>query len=96
MTSEDEIRKMFEWIENEPNLGRVDVCIPNAGLSVGKTLLDGTVQEWKQMMDVNVISLNLCTQLSIKSMLKVQLLHCVFSLMPNNFTDFFCLTERSR
>jgi NAD(P)-dependent dehydrogenase (short-subunit alcohol dehydrogenase family) len=39
----DEIQKMFEWIENEPELGRVDVCVPNAGLSANTTLLDGKI-----------------------------------------------------
>lgn len=39
----DEIRTMFEWIENEPELGRVDICIPNAGLSANTSLLDGTI-----------------------------------------------------
>ena len=71
MASEDEVRKMFEWIENQPSLGKIDVCIPNAGLCIGNSLLDGSVQEWKTMMDVNVIALNLCTQLAIKSMIKV-------------------------
>ena len=33
--------------------------------------LIGNVAEWRKMMDVNVIALNQCTQLSIKSMLKV-------------------------
>jgi NADP-dependent 3-hydroxy acid dehydrogenase YdfG len=29
------------------------------------------VDEWRQMLDVNVIALNLCTQLAVKSMIKV-------------------------
>lgn len=66
----DEIRTMFEWIENEPELGRVDICIPNAGLSANTSLLDGNVDEWRQMLNVNVIALNLCTQLAVRSMIK--------------------------
>ena len=31
----------------------------------------GTVDEWRHMLDVNVIALNLCTQLAVKSMIKV-------------------------
>ena len=33
----------------------------------------GTMDEWRTMLDVNVLSLQLCTQLAIKSMLKVLL-----------------------
>merc|ERR1712062_211945 len=70
MKKEDEIMKMFKWIEDHPNLGKVDVCIPNAGLSHDNKLIDGTMAEWRSMLDVNVLSLQLCTQLAIKSMLK--------------------------
>ena len=59
---------MFDWICSNPELGKVDVCINNAGLSTAETLLDGNVESWKRMLDVNVLALCLCTQLSIKSM----------------------------
>merc|ERR1711997_820200 len=70
MTKENDIMEMFEWIENHPDLGKIDVCIPNAGFSANKSLLGGTMDEWRAMMDVNVLSLQLCTQLAVKSMLK--------------------------
>ncbi len=31
---------MFSWIEDDPRLGRVDVCVANAGLSTPGTLLE--------------------------------------------------------
>ena len=71
MTQEDDIRGMFKWIEEHSDLGKVDVCIPNAGYSADKSLLDGSMEEWKGMLDVNVLALNLCTQLAVKSMIKV-------------------------
>merc|ERR1712223_1367646 len=70
MRNEDEIREMFIWIENHPDLGKIDVCIPNAGLNQDSKLMDGTMEQWKTMLDVNVLSLQLCTQLAVKSMLK--------------------------
>merc|ERR1712156_762001 len=70
MANENEIRGMFKWIEDHPNLGKIDVCIPNAGYSIGNLLLEGSMEEWRGMLDVNVLSLQLCTQLAIKSMLK--------------------------
>ena len=59
---------MFKWIEE--NHGQLDICIPNAGFSADKSLLEGSMSEWRAMLDVNVLALNLCTQLAIKSMLK--------------------------
>jgi len=70
MRNEEEIRAMFAWVESHPDLGRVDVCINNAGLSTAQTLTEGTMEGWRQMLDVNVLALCLCTQLSIKSMTK--------------------------
>jgi len=70
VAEENQIREMFNWIEEHPDLGRVDVCINNAGLSAAETLMDGKVDDWRRMLDVNVLALCLATQLSIKSMTK--------------------------
>ena len=43
MRNEDEIREMFKWIENYPDLGKIDVCIPNAGLNQDSKLIDGNI-----------------------------------------------------
>ena len=32
LDNDADIRKMFDWIKNHPDLGQVDVCICNAGL----------------------------------------------------------------
>ena len=51
----------------------------------------GTMDEWRTMLDVNVLSLQLCTQLAIKSMLKGLLLSLVTFFRENTraiFTDF--------
>merc|ERR1711993_124439 len=70
MRNEEEIKAMFKWVEDHPDLGKVDICIPNAGMSHDAKLIDGTMAEWRSMLDVNVLSLQLCTQLAVKSMLK--------------------------
>ncbi len=31
LDKDEDIRKMFDWIKNHPELGHVDVCICNAG-----------------------------------------------------------------
>ena len=68
LSKEDDITEMFKWIEETH--GGLDICIPNAGFSADKSLLDGSMSEWRSMLDVNVLALNLCTQLAVKSMLK--------------------------
>ena len=40
LQSEQEVRDMFNWVEQHPDLGRVDVCINNAGLSTAETLTE--------------------------------------------------------
>ena len=70
VAEESQIREMFNWIEEHPDLGRVDVCVNNAGLSAAETLMEGNVEDWRRMLDVNVLALCLATQLSIKSMTK--------------------------
>ena len=41
MTSDSDIAKMFDWIESNADLGKVDVCVPNAGFAAASSLLDG-------------------------------------------------------
>ena len=41
LEKDGEITQMFEWIENHPKLGRVDICVPNAGFSTNVSLLNG-------------------------------------------------------
>ena len=36
---------MFDWIESHADLGKVDVCVPNAGLDHPTSLLDGAVRK---------------------------------------------------
>ncbi|XP_030600722.1 dehydrogenase/reductase SDR family member 11-like [Archocentrus centrarchus] len=46
----------------------VDVCINNAGLAHPELLLNGKTSSWKNMMDVNVLALSICTRESYQSM----------------------------
>ena len=47
---------------------------------------EGSVKEWKDMLDVNVVGLTQTTQLAIKSMLKVKISH--FRLVTLNYCNF--------
>ena len=70
LRNETDIRSMFDWISSHPDLGKVDVCINNAGMSTAENLLEGSMESWRSMLDVNVLAACLCTQLSVNSMVK--------------------------
>ncbi|XP_050723083.1 dehydrogenase/reductase SDR family member 11-like [Eriocheir sinensis] len=66
LTKDEEVLAMFAKIKKD--LGGVDVCINNAGFAHNKSLLEGSPKEWREMMDLNVVALCLCTRESIASM----------------------------
>lgn len=63
---ESDIMDLFQLIRNK--YGRLNVCINNAGLAWQNTLSEGNVEEWKEMLDVNVLALSICTKEAIKLM----------------------------
>ncbi|KAG0725512.1 Dehydrogenase/reductase SDR family member 11 [Chionoecetes opilio] len=66
ITKDDQVVSMFARIKRE--LGGVDVCVNNAGLAVFKDLLEGSPEEWRSMLDLNVVALCLCTREAVASM----------------------------
>ena len=44
VTNEEEVKKLFEFVEADPELGKVDICVANAGYSTKSSLLEGTVK----------------------------------------------------
>jgi len=101
---ESEIRDLFSWIESNEELGNVDVCINNAGMSTAENLLDGTYENWSKMISINVLGLCLCTQLSIKSMQKnniddghVIMINSISGhrVAPNPSTRFYAATKHA-
>uniref|UniRef100_A0A3Q1EE37 Dehydrogenase/reductase SDR family member 11 n=2 Tax=Acanthochromis polyacanthus TaxID=80966 RepID=A0A3Q1EE37_9TELE len=66
LTKEEEILSMFATIKEQHN--GVDVCINNAGLAHPEPLLAGKTSGWRNMLDVNVIGLSICTREAYQSM----------------------------
>ncbi|TWW76999.1 dehydrogenase/reductase SDR family member 11-like [Takifugu flavidus] len=66
LSNEEEILAMFAAIKAE--YGGVDVCINNAGLAHSEPLLNGKTSGWKNMFDVNVLALCVCTREAYQSM----------------------------
>ncbi|XP_073674196.1 dehydrogenase/reductase SDR family member 11-like [Garra rufa] len=66
LSVEIEILSMFTWIKDQHK--GVDVCINNAGLAHPEPLLSGKTSGWRDMMDVNVLALSVCTRETYQSM----------------------------
>ncbi|KAM8905469.1 dehydrogenase/reductase SDR family member 11-like [Spinachia spinachia] len=66
LNNEEEILSMFAAIK-EQHKG-VDVCINNAGLAHPESLLNGKTIGWKNMLNVNVLALCICTREAYQSM----------------------------
>ena len=48
--------------------GRLDVMVNNAGLGYYGTILDGEVDKWREMLDVNVVALLVGCQTAVQAM----------------------------
>lgn len=67
VSKEDEILAMFEKIKAS-DLKGVDICINNAGFGDLKPLSEGDTSVWRNMFEVNVLGLSICTRKALKSM----------------------------
>lgn len=62
----ERINHAFEILrEVTPTL---DILVNNAGIAYLSSLLEGTVEEWNEMWEVNVRALAICSQLALKMM----------------------------
>jgi NADP-dependent 3-hydroxy acid dehydrogenase YdfG len=50
--------------------GRLDIMINNAGLGHQGTIIDGELEKWKEMLDVNILALLVGSQAAIRAMRK--------------------------
>ncbi|EDS44406.1 fixR [Culex quinquefasciatus] len=69
VSNEEDILEAFRWVEE--NLGGVDVLINNAGVLPETTLVTpGNTEILRQVMDINVMGLVLCSREAFQSMKK--------------------------
>jgi NADP-dependent 3-hydroxy acid dehydrogenase YdfG len=66
LRDERSILAMFETLRE--TWGALDVLINNAGLGWENTLPEGSTEEWREMLDVNVLALSVCMREAIRQM----------------------------
>jgi 3-oxoacyl-[acyl-carrier protein] reductase len=52
------------------NFGRIDILVANAGIHLRKSIIETTVKEWDEMMEINLRGTFLCCREVVKVMMK--------------------------
>ncbi|KAK4880619.1 hypothetical protein RN001_008765 [Aquatica leii] len=68
ITKEEDILKAFEWTIS--TLGPIHILINNAGIMRFASLTEGKTDQWKQILDTNVMGLCIATREAVKNMKK--------------------------
>lgn len=71
LRKEEEILAAFEWMK--ANLGPVHILINNAGLNRMNELINGNTENWRHVVDVNVLGLCIATREAINAMKEHQI-----------------------
>jgi NADP-dependent 3-hydroxy acid dehydrogenase YdfG len=66
MRREDDIRRLFAVARER--FGGVDVLVNNAGLGRGAPLVSAATEQWREMLEVNVLGLAIATREAIQDM----------------------------
>jgi len=66
LLQQDQILATFKQITTE--LGPIHILINNAGFSYNTSIINGDNDQWKAILDVNVLALAICTREAIASM----------------------------
>lgn len=65
---EDEVQAMFAQMFQE--FGTIDILVNNAGIQKDAALVDMTLEDWKQVIDVNLTGQFLCAREAVKEFLR--------------------------
>ncbi|MCS7233230.1 MAG: 3-oxoacyl-[acyl-carrier-protein] reductase [Synergistetes bacterium] len=68
VASEEEVKMMFEEVSSK--LGEVDILVNNAGIVKDTLLLRMKIQDWQEVIEVDLTGVFLCSREAIRGMLK--------------------------
>ncbi|KAK9511634.1 hypothetical protein O3M35_000256 [Rhynocoris fuscipes] len=86
LRQEKEVKKVFQWADN--NLGGLDVLVNNAGVGGVSKLLESDPEEWKNMLDVNVVAFGLCIVEAVTLMKKCATKNGIIINITSNLAHF--------
>lgn len=66
LRDEDSIEELFATVRER--FGGVDVLVNNAGLGHHAPLVSGSTEAWREMLEVNVLALCVCTREAVRDM----------------------------
>ncbi|XP_050575862.1 farnesol dehydrogenase-like isoform X2 [Bombus affinis] len=68
VTKEEDILKVFKWIDEK--FGRLDILVNNAGVVCVKPIIDSKTEEYRKLIDTNLIAPAIFAREAVKSMKK--------------------------
>ncbi|XP_069683482.1 farnesol dehydrogenase-like [Periplaneta americana] len=66
LTLENEVSSVFRWVKS--NLGGVDILVNSAGTASANSLVDGPIENWRYILELNILGLSICTKEALQSM----------------------------
>jgi len=94
LSKEEQVSEAFT--KATAQFGPVHICVNNGGSSSTNALLEGSVEEWRSVLDVNVIALCLLTKLCVKNMTENDVAGHVIhvgSMSGGHRTNFYAATK---
>jgi NAD(P)-dependent dehydrogenase (short-subunit alcohol dehydrogenase family) len=66
VTNENDVEEVFAGIARE--FGHVDILVNNAGMAIRKPAIDVPMAEWRQVIDLNLTALFMCSRIAARFM----------------------------
>jgi len=73
LTNENDILKAFKWIDE--NIGGIHFMINNAGIIRISPILGGSTEDWRELIDCNIMAPTICSREAYKLMKKHNVSH---------------------
>ncbi|KAL4121417.1 hypothetical protein QTP88_013935 [Uroleucon formosanum] len=92
VTDEQAVKNIFSWVDSA--LGGVSILINNAGTAKVSSLLNGKLEDWQDIMNLNVLALNVCSREAYQSMTRNKIdghIIQVNSTAGHNITPYFSM-----